>query len=78
MANPLHVRMLLDPGRAGRAIRAWPARRTTVTSREMISEPRDQGGRETGRQVSRRDLPVRFGGLTGGMYGWTQICRVGR
>ena len=48
------------------------------THQEAISKPRDQGGHETGRHVGQRELPVRFGCLTGGVHGRTQICRVGR
>ena len=34
-------------------------------NQELIGKPRDQGGHETGRHVGQRDLPVRFGCLTG-------------
>ena len=48
------------------------------TNQEAISEPRDQGGHQTGRNVGQRELPVRFGCLTGWGYGRTQACSVGR
>lgn len=35
------------------------------TNQEAISKPRNQGGHQTGRHVGQRELPVRFGCLTG-------------
>jgi hypothetical protein len=48
------------------------------TNQEAISKPRDQGGHETGRHVGPRELPARFGCLTGWEHGRAQTCRVGR
>jgi hypothetical protein len=62
-----------------------PARRSRTanssndpTNQEVISEPRNQGGHETGRHVGQRELPGQVCLLDGGMHGRTQTCRVGR